>query len=141
MAARSDERGSALVITMLLLLILTAIGIYAVSISTTEMGIALHSRVGTATLNSSESGANYGIDQIPTVFTAPAPVPPLPDGSSYIMTSWNTGLLWLKPGFGANFRFADFGVTSQGNAPSAFQATRSVQVMVSYGPVPVGTMY
>jgi hypothetical protein len=68
--AANGERGSALVITLMLLLILTAIGIYAVSISTTEMGIALHSRVGTSTLNSAESGANFGIDQIPTVYTA-----------------------------------------------------------------------
>ena len=37
----SNERGSALIITLMLLLILTAIGIYAISISTTEMSIAL----------------------------------------------------------------------------------------------------
>ena len=65
----SNERGSALIITLMLLLILTAIGIYAISISTTEMSIALQSKTGTATLNSADSGANYGIDQVPNVFT------------------------------------------------------------------------
>ena len=63
----SNERGSALIITLMLLLILTAIGIYAISISTTEMSIALQSKTGTATLNSADSGANYAIDQIPTI--------------------------------------------------------------------------
>jgi hypothetical protein len=138
--AANGERGSALVITLMLLLILTAIGIYAVSISTTEMGIALHSRVGTSTLNSAESGANFGIDQIPTVYTA-AFAATLADQSRYSMTSRATETLSLRPGFGSNFRFADYEVTSQGQAPAQFVATRAVQVVVDYGPVPVGTMY
>lgn len=138
--AAKNERGNALIITMMLLLILTAIGIYAVSISTTEMNIALHSRVGTATLNSAESGANFGIDQIPTVWTT-AYTDNLADLSRYTMTSRATGAMTLKAGFGSNFRFADFEVTSQGTAPTQFTATRSVQVVVNYGPVPVGTMY
>jgi hypothetical protein len=136
----ANERGSALVITLMLLLILTAIGIYAVSISTTEMNVALHSRVGTATLNSADSGANYGIDQVPNVFTT-AFTATLADQSSYSVTSRATGSMTLKPGFGSNFRFADFEVTSQGRAPSQFVATRAVQAVVNYGPVPVGTMY
>jgi hypothetical protein len=136
----ANERGSALVITLMLLLILTAIGIYAVSISTTEMGIALHSRVGTATLNTAESGANYGIDQVPNVLTA-AFTASLVDLSSYTVTSRATGAMTLKPGYGSNFRFADFEVTSQGQAPPQFVATRAVQAVVNYGPVPVGTMY
>jgi hypothetical protein len=57
------------------------------------------------------------------------------------MTSRATGAMTLKAGFGSNFRFADFEVTSQGTAPTQFTATRSVQVVVNYGPVPVGTMY
>jgi hypothetical protein len=135
----ANERGSALVITLMLLLILTAIGIYAVSISSTEMTIALHSRVGTATLNSAESGANYGIDQIPNVLTA-AYSASLADLSSYSVTSRATGTMTLRPGFGSNFRFAEYQVTSQGQS-TQFVATRAVQVAINYGPVPVGTMY
>jgi len=136
----TNERGNALLITMMLLLVLTAIGIYAISMSTTEMNIALQSRVGTAVLNSADSGANFGIDQIPEVFTT-AFTATLADQSGYSMTSRSTGLLSLRPGFGSNFRFADFEVTSQGNAPPQFVAQRAVQVVVNYGPVPVGTMY
>ena len=136
----SNERGSALIITLMLLLILTAIGIYAISISTTEMSIALQSKTGTATLNSADSGANYGIDQVPNVFTT-AYTTTLPDGSSYSGTSRATGTLTVKAGFGSNYRFADFEVNSTGTPPPQFAGQRTVQAVVNYGPVPVGTMY
>jgi hypothetical protein len=135
-----NERGSALIITLMLLLILTAIGIYAISISTTEMNVAIHSRVGTAVLNSADSGVNFGIDQVPTVFTT-AVTATLSDQSRYSVTSRATGAMSIRPGFGSNFRFADFEVTSQGQAPPQFTAQRAVQAVVNYGPVPVGTMY
>ena len=135
----SNERGSALIITMMLLLILTAIGIYAISISTTEMSIALQSKTGTATLNTSESGAHYAIDQIPIPLTAYTDN--LADQSSYSVSSWATGGMTLKPGFGANYRFADFMADSTGTAPPPFVAQRRVQAVVIFGPVPVGTMY
>jgi len=136
----SNERGSALIITLMLLLILTAIGIYAISISTTEMNVALQSRVGTTTLNAADSGVNSGIDAVPSVFAA-IQSGALADGSSYTWTSRATGTLTLKPGYGANFRFADFEVTSQGTAPPQFTGTRGVQAVANYGPVPMGTMY
>ncbi|TSA00065.1 MAG: hypothetical protein D4R80_01950 [Deltaproteobacteria bacterium] len=140
----SNERGSALIITLMLLLILTAIGIYAISISTTEMDLALRSRVGTATLNAADSGANAGIDRVPAVFPGlpcQSPIQPLGDSSSYCWTSRATGNLTLKAGFGSNYRFADFEITSQGIAPPQFTGTRGVQVVANYGPVPMGTMY
>ena len=136
----SNERGSALIITLMLLMILTAIGIYAISISTTEMSIALQSKAGTAILNSADSGANVGIDNVPSVFSAAQPGA-LADGSNYTWTSRATGGMTLKPGFGANFRFADFEVTSTGTPPPQFVGQRTVQAVVNYGPVPVGTMY
>ncbi|MHB1024534.1 MAG: PilX N-terminal domain-containing pilus assembly protein [Desulfobacteria bacterium] len=136
----SNERGSALIITLMLLLILTTIGIYAISISTTEMSIALQSKRGIATLNSADSGANYGIDQVPNVFTTPYTTT-LTDGSSYSGTSRATGNMTIKPGFGANYRFADFEVNSTGTPPPQYVGQRTVQAVVNYGPIPVGTMY
>jgi hypothetical protein len=135
-----NERGSALIITLMLLLILTAVGIYAISVSTTEMNVAIHSRVGTAVLNSADSGVNFGIDQVPLVYTT-AFTATLSDQSRYSVTSRATGVMSIRPGFGSNFRFADFEVTSQGQAPPQFTAQRAVQAVVNYGPVPVGTMY
>jgi len=135
-----NERGSALLVTMMLLLILTAIGIYAFNVSTTEMAIALQSRAGTAVVNSADSGAHVGIDQVPAVFTALQPGA-LSDGSSYNWTSRATGSLTIKPGYGSNYRFADFEVTSIGLPPPQYVGQRTVQAVVNYGPVPVGTMY
>jgi len=136
----SNERGSALIITLMLLVILTAIGIYAISISTTEMSIALQSKRGTATLNSADSGAHYAIDQVPNILTS-AYTDNLADLSRYSVTSRATGGMTLKPGFGANYRFADFEVNSTGTPPPQFVGQRTVQAVVNYGPVPVGTMY
>jgi len=137
----SNERGSALIITLMLLVILTAIGIYAISISTTEMSIALQSKRGTATLNSADSGANFGIDLIPSFIDPLQCFPPLADNSVYCVGSRMTGNMTLKPGFGANYRFTDFEVDSTGTPPPQFVGQRTVQAVVNYGPVPVGTMY
>jgi len=136
----SNERGSALIITLMLLLVLTAIGIYAISISTTEMSIALQSKAGTALLNSADSGAHYGINQLPTVFTS-AYNDNMADLSRYSMTSRATGAMTIKPGFGSNYAFADFEVNSTGTPPPQFVGQRTVQAVVNYGPVPMGTMY
>lgn len=135
-----DERGSALVITLLLLVILTAIGIYAISISTSEMGMALQSKVGTAALNSADAGANFGIDNVPSVLMMPV-TGSLPDNTSYTVTSRTTGVMTLRGGFGANYRFVDFQVTSVGTPPPGFAGSRGVQAVVDFGPLPTGTMY
>jgi hypothetical protein len=137
----SNERGSALIITLMLLLILTAIGIFAISISTTEMSVALQSKTGTATLNAADSGANYGIDKVPNNYTTTYSYQ-FADGSSYsVPPPQQTGVLTIRPGFGANYRFTNFQVTSTGTPPPQFVGQRTVQAIVDFGPVPVGTMY
>ena len=136
-----DERGNALVITLLLLVILTAIGIYAISISTNEMGMALQSRVGSAAFNSADAGANWGIDRVPDVIMNPGENASLPDGSRYVVTSRTTGVMTLRPGYGANYRFVDFEVTSAGSPPPAYTGNRGIQAVVDFGPLPTGTMY
>ena len=135
-----NELGSALVITLMLLLILTAIGIYAIRVSTTEIDVTLQSKVGVGTLHAAEAGAYYGIDQVPVVLTT-AFSGALPNQTSYSVTSALTGGMTLRPGYGSNYRFADFGVNSQGIAPPQFVARKTIQAVVIYGPVPVGTMY
>jgi hypothetical protein len=134
------ERGSALVTHLMLLVILTAIGIYAISISTTEMNMAVQSRVGTAALNSADAGANYGIDNVPNTIMFPV-AGALPDQSTYSVTSRTTGVMTLRSGYGGNYRFVDFEVTSTGSPPPAYAGTRGVQAVVDFGPLPTGTMY
>jgi PilX N-terminal len=135
----SNKRGSALIITLMLLLILTAVGIYAISISTTEMSIALQSKSGTATMNAAEAGVSNGIDQIPITWTDCTII--LPGNTSYKFTTVATPNFTIKPGYGGNLRFQDFNVAGQGTAPSGFIGSRSIAAVVTYGPQPIGTMY
>jgi len=143
----ADRGGSALVITMLLLVILTAIGIYAVSISTTEMNLSLNSRVGTITRNVVEAGAFYAIDAIPNTFDNTAPARVLLNVSTnmtatYSVTSALGSPLTIQPGYGANYRFADFDVESTiFSPPSGFTTSAKVDASVNYGPIPAGTSY
>src|SRR4030065_972176 len=51
-----NERGSALVITLMLLLILTAIGIYAIRVSTTAMDVPLQAQGGVGRLHAAGAG-------------------------------------------------------------------------------------
>lgn len=144
-----DRGGSALVITMLLLVILTAIGIYAVSISTTEMNLSLNSRVGAVTRNVAESGAFFGIEKIPGT-TYPGPFwtvfPPLTVGTNmtaaYEIQSDVSGSPSIQPGYGVNFRFVDVTVWARINSPpSGFETRARVDAVVNYGPIPSGTGY
>ena len=134
-----NERGSALVITLMLLLILTAIGIYAINTSTTEIDVTLQSKVGTVTLNAAEAGTYNGIDRIPVEVTGLSAT--LSNNSSYTVTSVFTGELSIVPGYGVNYRFANFRMNSTGNAPPPFVAQRTIVAVANYGPVPIGTMY
>jgi PilX N-terminal len=143
----ADRGGSALVITMLLLVILTAIGIFAFSISTTEMNISLNSRVGAVTRYVAESGAFFGIEQIPVTYPAGGGevTQTLTVGtnmtSSYTVYSFG-GPLSTQPGYGVNYRFADFNVVSSvSTPPTGFTAGNRVDAVVTYGPLPSGTGY
>lgn len=129
-----------MVITLMLLLILTAVGIYAINTATTEIDVTLQSKVGTVTLNAAEAGTYFAFDRVPNVLVA-AVSGTLSNQASYSVTSGLTGAMTLRPGYGSNYRFVDFGVTSVGNSPPQFVAQRTVQAVIIYGPVPVGTMY
>ena len=142
-----NRRGNAMIITMMLLVILTAIGVYAVSITTTEMDISLHSRVGTISQNVAEAGVYFGIDAVPITFDSAAPAfQTLTVGpnmtATYRVTSGISGALVIQPGYGANFRFANYDVTSTlSTPPSGFTASNRVDATVNYGPIPAGTSY
>ncbi|NNF83711.1 MAG: hypothetical protein HKM29_00980 [Deltaproteobacteria bacterium] len=134
-----SKRGSALVITLMLLLILTAIGVYAISTTTTEIDVTLQSKVGIVTLNAAEAGIYTAIDQVPdTLLTGFSAT--LSTGAQYTVTSTYTGLS-IKPGYAVNLRFANYQSISTGNAPATFVARRTIDAVADYGPVPIGTMY
>lgn len=136
-----NQRGSALIITLMLLLILTAIGIYAINTATTEIDVTLQSKVGIVTLNAAEAGTYVGIDRIPVEIKGAGVTATLSNNAAYTVTSLFTGELSIVPGYGVNYRFANFQMTSTGNAPPPFVAQRTIVAVANYGPVPIGTMY
>jgi len=134
------EAGSALVISLVLLVILTMIGIYAISVSTTEFDMATMNKTGKIALNAAEAGTYYGIDLIPA--TVPAGNMTLANGAWYT-ASWADSTLppEIMVGYGTNFRYVFFNVDSTGHAPAPYVTNRRILAEVGYGPVPYGTMY
>jgi hypothetical protein len=104
--------------------------------------------VGAVTRYVAESGAFFGIDQIPVTFPAGGGevTQALTVGTnltaSYRVSSGIAGPLSIQPGYGVNFRFADFSVVSSvSTPPTGFTTGARVDASVSYGPIPSGTGY
>ena len=136
-----NEQGNAMIITLMLLIILTALGIYAVSISTTEMGMAFQWKSGTVGFNAAESGVYRAYDNVgPALAVSTWSFGgTLPNNATYSATG-ELKSMNVAPGYGSNFRLAGYEVNTTGRAvESALQ--RKLQAVVEYGPMPVGTMY
>ncbi len=133
-----ERKGSALVITMLLLVVLTAIGVYVLGVSTSGVESASLAGAGRAAMNAAEAGAYYGIDRLP-VLAADHGIS-LPDGSTYDVTAVPEGMEPV-PGFDSGWARTLFHVRSTGRAPSSFVAERTIEAGAAQGPVPSGTGY
>lgn len=60
-----DQRGMALIIALIILLVLTLIGISAISTTTYEISLSGNERVGTNAFYAAEAGVEKGLNQIP----------------------------------------------------------------------------
>lgn len=134
---RGGERGSALVIAMLLLVILTVIGIYAIRISTSEFGMATQTKIGKVTMDAAEAGAYHGIDTLPSMAGGTGT---LPNGATYEYAATSGGSEPM-PGYDTNWAQAVFNVRGTGHPPPVWAAQKIVDAGVAYGPVPAGTGY
>src|SRR3990170_2249456 len=128
MGNRPRERGTALVIAMLLLVILTALGLYAVSITSSELEMANYTR----------AGGYYGIDTLPVMTTATGLT--LANGSTYNVATTSVGAEAI-PGYDTGWVRVVFNVRSTGRPPGAFTGQRIIDAGAAYGPVPSGTGY
>lgn len=132
------NRGSALVIAMLLLVILTALGLYAVSISTSEFEMSTYTKMGKVALYAAEAGAYFGIDTIPIMTNANGIS--LANVATYDIVSTSVGAEPI-PGYDTGWSRALFNIRSTGKPPSQFSGHRSIDAGAAYGPVPTGTGY
>lgn len=140
-----NEEGIVLVVTLLILLVLTLIGISAVSTTTFEASISGNERVGTVAFYASEAGVQEGVSKLPD--TSPILPKALGNGSNYWSgsrgdknspkSSQNLGK-HLRTGFDTTWEFKRYQVNATGESSGAM---KEIEVQVSMGPYVSGTQY
>jgi len=139
-----NKNGVALVIALIMLLILTFIGISAISTTTFETNITGNERVGTDAFYASEAIFQVGLNQLPDRKPIQIPIgensdgwsgSPKDKGSPRELASFG---LYNKGGYDSSWGFNRYQINATGES---FGATREVEAQVSYGPFPAGTQY
>ncbi len=141
-----DEKGVALIIALLMLLVLTLIGISSISTTTFETSISGNERVRADAFYAAEAGNQVAINQIPDN-TDPIIKTKLKEDSYY----WSGGPndegspkslknLGLNPkaGFDSSWAFERFQLNTTGKFSGT---TKEIEVQVSYGPFRASTEY
>jgi len=129
-------RGSAIVLSMLLLVILSALGMYVVSVPVgTGESAGRHHRAAVAR-NMARAGANAAIARFPVVSPVGSPyVRRIPVGPNvtgrYSVTSRKAG---AEIGPGPASRFEEFDLVSVGSATDLHDAEARVVARIRYGP-------
>lgn len=141
-----EEKGVALVIALLMLLVLTLIGISSIGTTNFETSISGNERVRTDAFYAAEAGIQVAINQVPDN-TNPIPKTKIKEDSYY----WSGGAkdqgspkslaslgLHPKAGFDSTWAFKRFQLNTAGKFSGA---TKELEVQVTYGPFREGTGY
>ena len=141
-----EEKGVALIIALLMLLVLTLIGISSISTTTFETSISGNERVRADAFYAAEAGIQVAINQVPDN-TNPIPKTKIKDDSYYWSgTAKDEGDpkslkslgLHSKAGFDSSWAFKRFQLNTAGKFSGM---TKEIEVQVSYGPFRAGTEY
>ncbi len=138
-----DQKGVALVIALIMLLVLTFIGISSINSSVFEARISGNERFGSASFYAASGGVEVGISRIPVITAYSGTIGSdesyrsgsLTDSSA--QPQKNLGLM-LKPGYEGSWEFKRFQINATGQS---FGARKEIEVQVSLGPYPSGTSY
>jgi len=146
-----DKKGVALIIALIMLLILTFIGISAISTTTFETNISGNERVGTTAFYASEAIFEMGLKQLDTSDFSQKTKPILrtkigPDSYGWSGSPKDKGApkdltsfgLYPKSGYDSSWAFTRYQINATGES---FEAMKEVEAQVSYGPLPAGTQY
>ncbi len=138
-----NEKGVALVIALIMLIILTFIGISAISSSVFEAKISGNERWGSAAFYAASAGVEVGISRLPEIAAYSGNA-----GSDETYRSGNLTSasaqpqkklgLAFKPGFDPTFEFKRFQINATGES---FGARKEIEVQVLLGPYAGGTSY
>ena len=135
-------RGSAIVLSMLLLVILSALGMYVVSVPVGTGGSAGRHHRAAVARNMARAGSNAAIARLPVVRPGGSPyVRRIPVGPNvtgrYSVTSRKAGV-GIVPGPGAVPGFEEFDVISVGSVTDLPDGDARVVARIRYGPDPAG---
>ena len=139
-----DNKGMALVIALLMLLILTIIGINAITTTTFETSISGNERISTDAFYVAEAGIQVALARIQkdTKEGNPINMNPIPrtkiGEDSYYRTQIEDHGLYFMGGFGSNWQFKRFQINSIGES---FSSAKEIEVQIRYGPIPADTGY
>ncbi len=138
-----NQKGVALVVALIMLLVLTFIGMGSITSSIFEVKISGNERIGSTAFYATEAGVQVGISRIPDITAYSGTV-----GSD---ESYRSGTLtdsspqpqkslgvMLRPGFETTWEFKRFRVNATGES---FGARKEIEVQVSIGPYNAGTSY
>jgi hypothetical protein len=140
-----NKNGVALVVALIMLLILSFIGISAISTTTFETSIVGNERVRTDAFYASEAIFQVGLNQLPD--TKPMPRTKIGEDSygwsgSPKDKNFSKDLLFFglypKSGYDSSWAFNRYQINATGES---FGAMKEVEAQVSYGPFPAGTQY
>lgn len=133
-------RGSAIVLSMLLLVILSAFGMYVVSVPVGTEGSAGRQHRAAVARNMARAGANAAIARLPVVSPRGAPyVRRIPVGPNvtgrYSVTSRKAG---AEIGPGTAPGFEEYELVSVGSATDLPDGDARIVARIRYGPDPAG---
>ncbi len=136
-----NEKGVALVVALIMLLVLTLVGIASISSSVYEAKIAGNDRFGTAAFYAAKGGVERGIAQLPVLTSYSGSIGDETYRSGR-MDGSQQDLVFLgamgRPGYDVNWEFRRYQVSATGQS---FGAVKEIEVQVSMGPYSSGTQY
>jgi len=142
-----DEKGVALIVALLLLLVLTIIGISAITTTSLETIISGNDSFRIKSFYAAEAGLEQGFKDLPPLekFAASDKKITLPrkkldgTGDSYYSTKIELVGLAKRKGYGSEWEFKRYKINSM--ADSSLSAKQEIEAQLSYGPFKASTEY
>jgi type IV pilus assembly protein PilX len=142
------QKGVALIVALIILLVLTLIGISAISTTTFETSLSGNERVATDAFYAAEAGVQVGISQLPDTSAIARKQLGQDSSLSYYWSGSPAdqnspkSSIFLgerpKTGFDTTWDFKYYQVNATGQS---FGATKQIEVQASTGPYGAGTNY
>jgi hypothetical protein len=138
-----DQKGVALVVALIMLLVLTFLGISSINSSVFESKISGNERWGSAAFYAAAGGVDFGISRLPNITVYSETIGSdesfrsgsLTDSSPQPQKSLG---MMLRPGFETIWEFKRFQINATGES---FGARKEIEVQVCMGPYNAGTSY